>query len=439
MTIKKAALLLLLASLYPRLCVAGKWGSVDPSTLSCGGAPDAECSSTPSKQGACGPRSLLAPRMVRLGTQEQLANPTHAQGRQPGTYVRYLLKEHLEWIMFATWSKGEKSILLTDPVHDSIFVYDTSANRVEHIVTPQGTGPAFIVQAPGGGYVANNQKTLTWLTNGFESLRTDNINSRQAPSEEYMDLVLHWAPIDQSLLFLGELKKHLQGKDDVFSGAAIIKWQQGDACCRLWRLKNDDRLTRTFFHTGYPMLTSVRNHGYALIMQRTPYILELGAEPRRLAAFPTSFMRRPDLPVLQQSTAAEFFRRLAGSQVAVGLFGWAERLFILTRRPLPHGETEWLLWRVDPTMDRIDPLPSLLPTRAEHIVLAPGRQKWALIEKGPVKKLGSQLVTALVIFDVPRVARNESVTEGGKTVRLDNNSGYQNSDAVPSGAHSLVR
>lgn len=79
----------------------------------------------------------------------------------------------------------------------------------------------------------------------------------------------------------------------------------------------------------------------------------------------------------------------------VGLFGWEGSLYLLARSPLPALRTEWTLFRVDPEAGAIEGRMSLA-SEANHLIVVPGRERWALLEKGPVLSFGAQELLRIV-------------------------------------------
>jgi hypothetical protein len=214
-------------------------------------------------------------------------------------------------------------------------------------------------------------------------------------------LVLGWLPLESSMLFFGDMKNS-EGQD---IGSGLVRWEDGKTGCLdlLYRIDDHDPVARRFLQTAYPMLASVRNRGYLLVMVEKPYVLELGVEPRPLTAFPPGLQKRPALPQLKAETAEQLYDLLARSETVTSILGWEDHLFLLSRKPLPGGKQwQWLLWSFDPFNDAVDTHPSFLPTTVEHIIVVPGHKQWAIIEKGHVKKLGQQPVTAVVFFDPPK-------------------------------------
>ncbi len=80
----------------------------------------------------------------------------------------------------------------------------------------------------------------------------------------------------------------------------------------------------------------------------------------------------------------QIYAALSRSNLAVQLHAADGLLFLLLRAQGSLGERLWFLEVVDPALRRS--LGRLrLPTDADHLTIVPGRNAWALLEKGPVR------------------------------------------------------
>ena len=128
----------------------------------------------------------------------------------------------------------------------------------------------------------------------------------------------------------------------------------------------------------------------AALANGAPYVLRFG-EPsaivnvrtrQRLKSFPPGFERLPTLPqATGPDSEAPRAQVLEKSTMPVALYGYGAYLYVLTRRPDGDGKTVWQLHRIDPARDALTGSVTL-PTSAAQVVLAPGKDFWALLEKG---------------------------------------------------------
>lgn len=103
------------------------------------------------------------------------------------------------------------------------------------------------------------------------------------------------------------------------------------------------------------------------------------------------------------SEAPEFtrtlFPRLMGeierTAMPVGLFGWESNLYLLSRRQPAPGEVTWSLTRIDPGSGEAQGTMTI-DSDANHLMLVPGDEYWAVVEKGPALTLGTQELRSIL-------------------------------------------
>jgi hypothetical protein len=94
--------------------------------------------------------------------------------------------------------------------------------------------------------------------------------------------------------------------------------------------------------------------------------------------------RPPSLPrLLTKQDYTDAMARLELSTMPTGLYAWGDSLFVTTRIYDGKG-THWTITKIDPNTKKILGTASI-PTAANHLTIAPGPERWAFIEKGPVE------------------------------------------------------
>lgn len=89
------------------------------------------------------------------------------------------------------------------------------------------------------------------------------------------------------------------------------------------------------------------------------------------------------------------YKALERSAAPAGLYSHNRKLYLLTRQPAAEGTT-WRLHRMSPkTGGQISA--RILPTHAPHLVVIPGHQRWAIVEKGGVLAPGRQEVLSILL------------------------------------------
>ena len=136
---------------------------------------------------------------------------------------------------------------------------------------------------------------------------------------------------------------------------------------------------------------------YAMLPVDEHLALErIAPSSRRLDTFPDDLATVPPIPDFggREGTAATF-AYLEQSRLPVKLYGRGAHLYLLSRQPGARG-TEWLVHQIDPAKDELVRTLTL-PTHANHIVLVPGPDHWAVVEKGPVAGPGQQAIPTAVL------------------------------------------
>jgi hypothetical protein len=162
-----------------------------------------------------------------------------------------------------------------------------------------------------------------------------------------------------------------------------------------------DSKAGTLYTTLSPEVALAGGVPYALRFHEPSYLLNIRAH-QRLKAFPKGFDHLPSLPpVTGPDSDVPRDQILQKTPMPVALYGSGRYLFVLTRRPSSDGKAIWELHRVDPVKDVVSGAVTL-PTSAPEIVLAPGQENWAILEKGPLTASVKREVRTLVL--VPAAA-----------------------------------
>jgi hypothetical protein len=155
-----------------------------------------------------------------------------------------------------------------------------------------------------------------------------------------------------------------------------------------------------------PMVAALGERSYLLALEAEGtaiYEASPGAEPRRLRAFPARFASPAALPLdPTREQIPAVWGEMERSTMPVGIYGWEDALYVLSRSPGASG-TDWWLTRIDPAQDA-ETGTVQLGTRANHLLVVPGDRYWALIEKGPVESsFWDQDVTGIVAVSAEQI------------------------------------
>jgi hypothetical protein len=109
--------------------------------------------------------------------------------------------------------------------------------------------------------------------------------------------------------------------------------------------------------------------------------------------------------------APDLYKRVEKLTIAAGIYGSADgkQLFLLARRPMGQGETEWRLFRVDPALGKVVG-EVVLPSTAPEIIPVFSPQTLFLIERRGLKPSGEAEINRM--FEIP-MSQVETAGMGG--------------------------
>jgi hypothetical protein len=113
-------------------------------------------------------------------------------------------------------------------------------------------------------------------------------------------------------------------------------------------------------------------------------------------ALPAAFLKAPPLREPGSTSLVDVFHRFERATVIAGLYGYGERLYILTRRPV-GDKVEWLVFVLDEQGKLVNT--AKLPTSSEHVTISASGERWFVVERGPVVEWGQQEIYS--ILEIP--------------------------------------
>jgi hypothetical protein len=187
-----------------------------------------------------------------------------------------------------------------------------------------------------------------------------------------------------------------EGKDSTWWGLGALSLGDSPRVERIQPLPEGTRGRDRY--TPGPVVARAGEGIYALRFEEKPHIQRLLPEKGRLTAFPAGYEQGYELPPSAGPATTEIrFLTMEMATASVSLFGRGPYLYLLTRKPLGEGKTNWTLHQIDPERDVI--LREIrLPTEASHIVVVPGPIDWAIVEKGRVGPSAEQDIGTVVLL-----------------------------------------
>lgn len=306
------------------------------------------------------------------------------------------------WVFSGAWSPDGSSLQLVDVARKAVLSYPLddapgSFALGSADVDPSNAGRLSLLQSWRDGYLLEGgDGELQQLSADFQPVvQVGNVLAGAEPGLKSLD---SWATDGEHLLVYGDYQ-HFSGRwVSVFARVSLD--DPGNLQLIKWIPADDP--ARRFYLNAQNYLTVSEGRGYFLFLGEDPGIWEVdlaGGDLRRLeSALPQKFRHRIVLPELR---GVDSVRDVYGAQeratAAVGLFAQDGLLFVLGRAPSADAarKTRWTMTVVDPAKDEV--LRTLhLPTQSPHLLVIPGDQQWAFVEKGSVTGLGNQRVSHTV-------------------------------------------
>lgn len=173
---------------------------------------------------------------------------------------------------------------------------------------------------------------------------------------------------------------------------------------------------RVAMNLTYPLMASIGSTAYVALVDDEMGLYRFGPNDqdlRPMRAFPKHLDGKL-APLLPDFANAEEFprtmREVERSNMPAGLYAWRGDLFLLSRT-VEEGQRRWYLSKIDPGEGETDD--ELLwtvqvPGTAHHLMVIPGAEEWAFLEKGRVVAPRNQ-ATHHVLFVNAAQMRNDSL------------------------------
>jgi hypothetical protein len=332
---------------------------------------------------------------------------------------RVSLDPHPRWVPQIVWSLDHKEVIAVDAIGGRLLRYGLDGRSVGTVMRP-GRGslnfshPSLLLPHEGGYVLRDARSKLIWMDRSFEPIRAmDPRLEPVAPGFAFVDLTRP-VLLDDRNEAVGLAT--YQTEDEAWHQAfARIGWPPLRVLEVVERIPRDSPADDLISMQRINLLTHVDSGVWALHYGEPSSLLRLWPEPKTLSTFPKGFETLPRLPESQGfATIPVRSKALERATVAVALYGRANALYLLTRRPRSEGGTLWQLHRIDPEEDVLR-YSVELPTTAAEVVLAPGPELWAVLEKQSVTGPGEQEIPSMLLIPSPWIEDAASkALRGGK-------------------------
>jgi hypothetical protein len=300
------------------------------------------------------------------------------------------------WVSSLSWRPDQQGWILPD-VGSGVLRLVASDGRPAGERSAPGPGrleyvkPSHLVAIDGGYLLADGGSRLLWLDDSLRPTRSIDLGDPPTRRTASEIALFKWSATPSGRVYA---YCHVLGHDEEWwTGFAEIVLEPDLSVRQVVDVDNRSA-EAAFYSLANPFVATIGERGYLLRMGNPPHLVEAGPTPRRLRAFPEGFASRPTLPRPSAENATLVFKVLAQSKMATGLLAWGDHLYVLTREAVRDG-TSWSLTKIDPRRDAVVHTVEL-PTRAADLVLAPGPQHWAILEKGEIQVIGIQKMIGLL-------------------------------------------
>lgn len=364
--------------------------------------------------------SLLA---VRVAAQPDVGTKHDPQPSVDPPNLERCSRESLThrpgWTLSGSWTPDGSTLLVVDILHNQILRYSdvgrslgtlpevterTIENFFPHMLRRQDAGDV-ILELASGRIVALNP-------DGFGVRIKSDIFSEAVNGHWNVRSMFLWHPAAGDLITISDLKdlSKPDKDEDAWMSAfvriplaspsefTVLKLPEGEG----QRALIDDS-EREFYRLGNPYLTALDGKGYVLRMNGKPRIYENQEGSDALMELKAYRFEDPlpDLPSFETRADVEtVLAKVEESSMPVGLFGFGQRLFVVTR-VAGHPNARWQVTSIDPATDTVHGTASI-PLDASHVTVVPGPKKWAFIEKGHAYGFGNQVIDSVYFVPASR-------------------------------------
>jgi hypothetical protein len=312
------------------------------------------------------------------------------------TGTRFSFSTPPAWTYSGVWSNN--SLLLVDVMRSSIMIYNYEGVFQRHLPAISGghsfSEPSTLKAAGGRYWLEDEDGKFLSLDARLKFLGPPlDLKMKAIGPQGSIRAVLQWIPSEDHLLVFGDLYKD----NEVASAFLWVPIENPGRFEILGTIDIEDP-ARTFYTVGLPLLAVVNGEPWYLVMDEVTYL----AGPGRRFKFTIpgkvgrEDLRRTELTKDRSLYATQtVFRQLEEARLLPGIYGWHGALFLLARSPMERGRSTWSMMKLDPRSGSIR-WHRLIDSTANHLIVVPGEQYWAFIEKGPVHSPGVQPVNSFL-------------------------------------------
>jgi hypothetical protein len=319
------------------------------------------------------------------------------------------------WVSKAIFDSSEEQIVVPDPGTGRIYVYDLNGRILRRIASPGRGNLEF--EKPNLPFLVGNRFLIAaspyrwiWLNAALEPLSGWSLEWNEQENSTYAALAPYEVAVGGTDLYaIGATQK----QDGTWSDWGVFDVPlNGHTVRQLARIGND-AAERSFYLNPPSNLAACGSSLFLLRMTETVAVEQVAPSARAVVALPLEFRKRPALPEFSRESLPLRKMAVRHAAAAEGLYCTDEsHLLLLTHRPREGTGVQWLVYPIDVKKNQIG-APITLPTSAAEVIFVPGKKRWAVLEKGEMKRVGIQPLTGIVVFPAPSIQTSVAIVSRG--------------------------
>jgi hypothetical protein len=349
--------------------------------------------------------SLALAESVQVGAAQTSAG-------RAGKCSEVALDRRPGWTISGAW-QGD-TLVVVDAFSNELLGYSDTGESLGPVAPAlsqalEGFTPSVLKNDPesGGLMLELASARLVRLNRSLAPVGLHDVTRESRSSSESLEGVFQWDLAAGDLVLFGDVRRSSSAGDEWKSGFFRVSLNRPRDLQSLYEIEPTD-LGRVHYRLGSPLIASLGDRSYILLMEEKPRIAVSRKGSSRLEplqAFPPGFETRPTLPPWRElQEYASLMGAVERSAMPTGLFAWEDHLYVMGRRPDPGraGSTLWTVTKIDPRADTIVWTTTIPLPKAHHVTVVPGPRQWAFLEKSSARGLFNQDTTDL--FLVPSSA-----------------------------------
>jgi len=304
------------------------------------------------------------------------------------------------WTTSGAWA-SDGTLILVDALKSKVLRYSVDGTRAELVGTIESPldgplafqKPSIIRPIPSGFLLEDEEAHFVFFDSSLQAIAQVDLLQDATSSIGAIRSAFGWTYYGSSLLTLGDIEK-----DGEWSSGFLRVDLKAPKKYEIQQPLALNAPARSFYLIGNSYFASIGSQGFFLRMDAVPALYRVGESGtsaqlvRRYAGL--------GLPGLPDRSTAQGVKRaydvLETSAIVTGLYASGEYLYLLARQPGWREGWQWGLSKIDPrTGEEVGTLS--LPSPGRHLVVIPGDDYWAFVEKGSVRGVGQQQVSSVYL------------------------------------------